>query len=204
VSDRDDAMLVVEDDPAVAEAIARVVAMRVRAQTASRGDAAFALVSDVTTGWLGAIVDVGLPDGDGIELTKRLRAVRPNLPVLVLTGRDERRLANDAVRAGAQFAFKPLGADEINAFIATAIAAHPDSRLDQALGEYALAKKLTSRETEILRMAVLGLPRVAIRNRFGITENTLKTQVRTMKARTGEASLDHVVRAVFELALGWG
>jgi DNA-binding NarL/FixJ family response regulator len=48
-----------------------------------------------------AIVDISLPDGDGIELVKALRATVPGLPILVLSMHDETRCAGRALKAGA-------------------------------------------------------------------------------------------------------
>ena len=48
-----------------------------------------------------AIVDVGLPGGDGIQLTEELRAEFPELVVVILSAHDEPEYARRAARAGA-------------------------------------------------------------------------------------------------------
>ncbi|MFT7130276.1 MAG: DNA-binding NarL/FixJ family response regulator [Gammaproteobacteria bacterium] len=47
------------------------------------------------------IVDISLPDGSGLDLIKRIHAVKPTLPILVSSMHDERLLAERALRAGA-------------------------------------------------------------------------------------------------------
>src|SRR5438445_9913058 len=48
------------------------------------------------------IVDIGLPGTSGIELTKKIRAEFPKLPVLILSMHEEPLYAARALRAGAQ------------------------------------------------------------------------------------------------------
>ena len=48
------------------------------------------------------LVDLSLPDADGLEAVERLRAVAPELPIIVLTGRDDLALAVEALQIGAQ------------------------------------------------------------------------------------------------------
>ena len=48
------------------------------------------------------LVDLSLPDADGLEAVERLRAVAPELPIIVLTGRDDLALAIEALQKGAQ------------------------------------------------------------------------------------------------------
>jgi diguanylate cyclase (GGDEF)-like protein/PAS domain S-box-containing protein len=48
------------------------------------------------------LADLGLPDASGLEAVMRLRAAAPELPLVVLTGLDDERVAQDAIRAGAQ------------------------------------------------------------------------------------------------------
>jgi DNA-binding NarL/FixJ family response regulator len=48
-----------------------------------------------------AVVDVSLPDGDGVELVRELRAKLPGLPILVLSMHDQTLYAGRALQAGA-------------------------------------------------------------------------------------------------------
>jgi CheY-like chemotaxis protein len=48
------------------------------------------------------LLDLGLPDSEGLEGLTRLRAAARHLPVVVLTGADDERLGHRAVREGAQ------------------------------------------------------------------------------------------------------
>jgi diguanylate cyclase (GGDEF)-like protein/PAS domain S-box-containing protein len=48
------------------------------------------------------LLDMGLPDGDGIDTVRRARAAAPSVPVIVLTGLDDEKLAAQAMQAGAQ------------------------------------------------------------------------------------------------------
>ena len=61
-----------------------------------------------------AILDYKLPDGDGIEVLRRLRQVDPDLPVIMLTAHQDTELIVEAMRAGASdYLTKPFEVDEV-------------------------------------------------------------------------------------------
>jgi DNA-binding NtrC family response regulator len=61
-----------------------------------------------------ALVDLRLPDGDGIELMQRLRATHPNIQVIILTGHGSIELAVRATQHGAfHFVTKPFNMEEL-------------------------------------------------------------------------------------------
>jgi len=69
-----------------------------------------------------ALVDMRLPDGDGIELMGRLRILHPNIQVLILTGHASIESAVEATRKGAfHFVTKPCNLDEIMTLIERAM-----------------------------------------------------------------------------------
>ncbi len=69
-----------------------------------------------------ALVDLRLPDGDGIELMSRLRLLHPNIQVIILTGHASIETAVDATRKGAfHFVTKPCNLDEIMTLIERAM-----------------------------------------------------------------------------------
>lgn len=48
------------------------------------------------------LLDMGLPDGEGIETVRQVRKVAPHVPLIVLTGRDDDQLVAETMREGAQ------------------------------------------------------------------------------------------------------
>jgi signal transduction histidine kinase len=48
------------------------------------------------------LLDMGLPDGHGLDTVRRARAAAPGIPMIVLTGLDDERLAAEAMKEGAQ------------------------------------------------------------------------------------------------------
>jgi FixJ family two-component response regulator len=64
------------------------------------------------------VTDVQMPGMTGLELLERLRAAGRDLPVIVMTGRAERGMAEEAVSQGAAaFIHKPFGPDELLALV---------------------------------------------------------------------------------------
>ena len=63
-----------------------------------------------------AVIDRGLPDGDGLDLVRRMRASRITLPCLILTSRDALRDRVDGLDAGADdYLVKPFALEELAA-----------------------------------------------------------------------------------------
>ncbi len=66
------------------------------------------------------VVDYNMPDMDGVELVRELHGIpgRERIPVIMLTGQDDRDLRNRALKAGVgAFLIKPVGADEFASHI---------------------------------------------------------------------------------------
>jgi two-component system KDP operon response regulator KdpE len=83
-----------------------------------------------------AIVDLGLPDVDGIEVIRRIRGWSP-MPILVLSARAQERSKVDALDAGADdYVTKPFGVGELLARVRVALrhATHPQSGKILAFG----------------------------------------------------------------------
>jgi FixJ family two-component response regulator len=67
------------------------------------------------------ISDIGLPGMNGIELLRAVRTRRPELPVIIITGRLEPTVLQAALNAGARHVFrKPLGGADLIEAIAAA------------------------------------------------------------------------------------
>ena len=71
-----------------------------------------------------AIIDIWMPEVNGIEVQRRLRSIAPNTPVIMMTGRDEPALRSAALARGAAACLdKPFEGEILLASIRTALCA---------------------------------------------------------------------------------
>jgi two-component system response regulator AtoC len=76
-----------------------------------------------------AILDYRLPDGDGISVLKKLRAVDPDLPVIMLTAHTDTDVIVDAIKAGASdYITKPFEVDDVSLRLSRVIEANRGTR----------------------------------------------------------------------------
>jgi len=108
-------VLVVDDDPDVCSVLERAL-QRDGHTVATAGDLSSARAA-LSAGETDVIVlDLGLPDGSGVELCRTLRAERETIPVLVVTARSEVARRVEALDAGADdFLAKPFAIAELRA-----------------------------------------------------------------------------------------
>jgi DNA-binding NarL/FixJ family response regulator len=189
-------VLILEDDDAVRRCISREVqreltpltvvpvVSRAAAEDVVRGAEADELVA--------AIVDVRLPDGNGLDVVAALRRRRATLPILVVTGSIDPRVINRAHELRAELVVKPVYRDNLRAFLRR-VARAPDRRLADVVDQVAAAYALTPREKEILARAAAGVPRNRLPEVLGVSENTIKSQIRSLLSKTGHGALADVV-----------
>jgi DNA-binding response OmpR family regulator len=105
-------VLIVEDDEEISGALARTLG-REGYETACTGTVAGALDAVATEHWDAVLLDLGLPDGDGLEVARELRA-KNAIPVLVVTARDEVTSRVAGLDAGADdYLVKPFDRAEL-------------------------------------------------------------------------------------------
>ncbi len=98
-------MLIVEDDAGVREALERALGRSGFDTTAVTACTEALGIDEHDI----ALVDLGLPDGDGVELCRELRARYPDRPIIVVTGRNDELDVVDALDAGADdYVTKPF------------------------------------------------------------------------------------------------
>ena len=139
-------------------------------------------------GWLPDVVvmDMRMPGGmDGVEATRRVRALSPHTQVVVLTAHTDDARVVGALRAGA-IGYVRKDADPAVFLAAVRGAARGRSVLDPAvagsvlrdLAEGAgLTEPLSERETEVLRQLAHGRTNREIADALHISEDTVKTHV---------------------------
>ena len=135
------------------------------------------------------LMDLSMPEVDGVEATRRIIAADPDARVVVLTSfADDRHIA-DALRAGAiGYVLKHAEPDELLGAIRAAAAG--DAPLDPKAARVLLDSRkvrsdqqLSSREEEVLRLVAAGLANKQIARRLGIAERTVKAHLTNIFAR---------------------
>jgi DNA-binding NarL/FixJ family response regulator len=181
-------VLIVEDHAMVAESIARTLAkepaIEVAGTVGSIGDAlASGAEPDVV------LLDLRLPDGDGIKALPQLREHFPEAAIVLLSGYVEENLATLAIRSGcAGCISKTDGIDELTN------AVHAASRGELAVSARLLpgvlrrlarpdqrtTGDLTPREMEILQLLAQGLAARDIASRLMISRNTVRNHIQNV------------------------
>ena len=140
------------------------------------------------------LLDLSMPDLDGIEVTGRLRQSVPGTRVVVFTSFSDRERIVRALDAGAiGYLLKDAEPEEILAAIRAA--ARGESPLAPRAAAELLADRqgrpptveLTGRELEVLRLVVDGLANKQIARRLGISEKTVKGHLTNLFQRIGVA-----------------
>lgn len=106
-------------------------------------------VAIATVGFGAVLMDLGLPDGDGLELLRRVRASGNDVPVLILTARDRIGDRVKGLDAGADdYLVKPFALEELVAR-ANALLRRPRAMLAQRFNLANLAFDLSTREATV-------------------------------------------------------
>lgn len=138
------------------------------------------------------LMDLSMPGLDGVEATRRLQSVAPEVQVVVLTSFADRRRVLDALEAGAVgYLLKDADPAEVAAGVRAAAAG--GSPLDPRAAKVLLdsrraarpAAALTARELEVLTLVAKGLANKNIARRLGITERTVKAHLTRVFATIG-------------------
>jgi FixJ family two-component response regulator len=150
------------------------------------------------------VLDLSLPDLNGLELQKRVAADRPDMPIIFITGHGDVPTTVRAMKAGAvEFLTKPFSDEALLGAINHAI-----ERSRAALGrEAALTElrncyvSLTVREREVMALVVSGLLNKQVGGELGITEITVKAHRGQVMRKMKADSLPDLVKMAARLRL---
>ena len=114
-------ILLVEDEALIAAATAEALRdLGFEVEEAATAAAALAFAKGNTAKLSAAIIDLNLPDGKGDDLAKKLRALKPSLPIVIATGESGKTLAGD-LKKGAPITLlsKPYDSDGLRKSLVT-------------------------------------------------------------------------------------
>ena len=92
-------LLVDDEDEYVSVLSERLILRGLNVYTASRGDEAISLIEEYDIDV--ALIDLIMPGISGLELLKHIKTIRPNIQVILLTGRGSTREGLEGMRSGA-------------------------------------------------------------------------------------------------------
>jgi FixJ family two-component response regulator len=150
------------------------------------------------------VLDVTLPDLNGLDLQKRLATDRIDMPIIFITGHGDVAMTVRAMKAGAvEFLTKPYGDEVLLSAIQQAIEySHAALRREVAMrsirNSYA---SLSRRERQVMALVVRGLLNKRVGVELGISEITVKAHRGNVMRKMKADSLPHLVNMASQLHL---
>ena len=215
-------LLIVEDNEELAELLARGLdAAGYQADCLSTVEEATQALR--STSYAAMILDLGLPDGDGLTLLRALRQRNNPLPVLVLTARDGLQDRVTGLRSGADdYLAKPFALEELVARL-EAILRRPGQMLGTSLSLANLVydtegrqifidgapKVFSARETSVLEILLRRHGRVVPKKNvedhiFGLSGDVASNAVEVYVSRLRKQLVEHGAKIVIHTIRGVG
>lgn len=196
-------VFVVDDDVSVRESLELLISCA-EWQPETFASAQEFLARPRTLGPSCLILDVSLPDLNGLDLQKRIGPDRLDMPIIFITGHGDVPMTVQAMKAGAvEFLTKPFGEDVLlvairHAIDRSKIALGNDAEIQILRGRHA---SLTPREREVMVLVVCGLLNKQVGGELGISEITVKAHRGKMMEKMRAASLPDLVNMASRLGL---
>jgi FixJ family two-component response regulator len=150
------------------------------------------------------VLDISLPDLNGLELQKLIASERTDMPIIFITGHGDVPITVQAMKGGAvEFLTKPFDDEVLLNAIRHAIR-RSAAVLDDQAEVTALRsnyESLTPREQDVLRLVVAGMLNKQIGLKLGISEITVKAHRGKMMQKMKAESLADLVKTAVRLGL---
>lgn len=201
-------ILIVDDHPLFREGLVHLIGHeRDLSVCGEAGTAAEALALVEKLDPALVLLDISLPDRNGLELIKDLRVLRPELPILVLSMHDEALHAERVLRAGARgYIMKQEGGSRIldairqvlsgQIYVSQQMSALILERLagQRPKGSRSPIERLSDREFEVFSLLGQGLATREIARRLHLSVKTVEVHRINIKRKLGLRTANELVR----------
>jgi two-component system response regulator FixJ len=196
-------IVIVDDDEAVRDSLTILLETEGYAVRAHASGPELLVAGLPDTGCL--LLDVRMPEMDGLELQRRLVERGVKLPIIIMTGHGDVPVAVRAMKAGAaDFVEKPFADATMLASIRQALARSAAARTGQGQAAEIEARllQLTRREREVLEKLVAGQPNKVIAYELGISPRTVEIHRARVMEKMRADNLSHLVRMALAAGIG--
>jgi DNA-binding NarL/FixJ family response regulator len=195
-------VLCVDDHPLVRKGIAAIISaepsMRLAGE-ASNGREAVAKFTELRPDVV--LMDLRMPEMDGVEATRQIRGINPDARIIALTSYDGDQDIYKAIEAGVRgYILKEMVHTKVLDAIRTV---HSGKRLmpqevAERLSEYFPQVALTPREIEVLSFVAKGMANKEIAHQLGTASGTIKMHVQNILAKLNASDRTHAVTIALE------
>ena len=199
---QDEKIFIVDDDPGLRDSLALLLESS-GYQPLCFGSAAAFLASEAPNLGGCLIVDVQMPEMNGLELQNRLVARRSPLAVVVMTGHGDIPIAVQAMKAGAvDFLEKPFEEDVLLDSVRRALerASSLGNHAEAAQEAQARLAQLTDRERQVLDLIVAGKANKVIAYELSISPRTVEIHRARVMEKMASNNLAGLVRKVLSIS----
>ena len=196
-------VFLVDDQPAVLKALQRLLASA-GFDVLAFGSARDFLDSDAQHSSGCLVLDLGMPEMDGLQLQRALGERGTSLPLIFLTGQGDIASGVQAMKLGAfDFLTKPVDDGKLIAAVSAALSKNLELRAEQAERQrvQGLLASLTPREREVLELVVQGQLNKQVAAQLGTVEKTIKVHRARVMEKMNARSLAELVRLADRAAI---
>ena len=187
---------VIDDDDAVRQSLEFLLKTAgIEVRGFESGKAFLEILPRIQSGCI--ITDVRMPEVTGIDLLRRVKELKLDIPVIVITGHGDISLAVDAMKIGAvDFLEKPFDDDLLIAAVRSALSFDADAakRKAETAEIHDKLAALSNRERQVLEGLVAGNPNKVIAFDLGISPRTVEIYRANVMTKMAANSLSDLVR----------
>jgi len=201
-------LLIVDDHPMLLNGLRQALSehsnLTLAGETAT-GEEALNLARELTPDLV--VMDIHLPDMNGIEATRKILKVQPSVKVLIFTGDPKRTLVQEALQAGASgYVLKTGKVEELihaieevmagNLYLSAEVSAEIVEDYQKTLtGKVDSSKPvLSKREKQLLRLIAMGLRNKEIASELKLSPNSIETYRARLMKKVGYRNTAELVR----------